>query len=433
MSQTVEDTREALLAALRQRFNATQLKPVVAALNAAERLHAGQLRGTGEPYVCHPMTVATILCEWGLDLPTIIAAVLHDVLEDTEITLPELQSQFGKEVAELVESVTKLSAIRIPQADITYEVENLRRLFLAMAKDLRVVLLKLADRLHNIRTIKGMPPQKRPRYGREMLEAHAPLADRLGMGEVRSELQDAGFQYSNPTDYQWTQRQVQAAAKRGDRYLTLVKRKFQETLSAEGITARIDARTKNLYSLYRKLLEKERDIDKVYDLFAIRVIVETVEQCYQGMGIIHRHWQPLPHRIKDYIAVPKLNGYRSLHTTIFGPEQKLLEVQFRTVEMHEEAERGVAAHTVYAEQKRSVSATDEQMAVMKQLKSWQDEISESTEFVQKFKLDLFSDRLFVFTPQGSCTACHPGPRRSTLPSPYIPKSGTPAAALSSTA
>jgi GTP diphosphokinase / guanosine-3',5'-bis(diphosphate) 3'-diphosphatase len=386
---------------LRGRFKAGQLKPVEAAIKLATSGHAGVRRGTGEPYVCHPLAVAEILSEWKLDLPTIVAAVLHDLPEDTKVSFAEIERQFGEEVAKLVEGVTKLAAVRIPQADIVYEVENLRRLFLAMAQDLRVVLLKLADRLHNIRTIEGIPAVKRQRFGRETLEIFAPLADRLGMGEVRFELAETGFQYAYPKEHDWTKRQVQDNVRKSQRYLGLVKRTFSKELAKERIKAEIDARVKNLYSLYRKLVEKQRDIDKVYDLFAIRIIVDTVERCYQSMGVIHRHWQPLPHRIKDYIAVPKLNGYRSLHTTVFGPGNKLVEVQFRTQGMHDEAEHGVAAHAIYETAKRSVKAQPEQVAVMKQLKSWQGEIRESTEFIQRFKLDLFADRIFIFTPKGA--------------------------------
>ncbi len=392
--------RTRLLDALAERFPAGKLKAVRQAAELAERGHAGQSRGTGEPYVCHPYTVAGILNEWKLDLPTITAAVLHDLPEDTEVSLDDIRERFGKEVAELVEAVTKLSAVRIPHAEVEFEVENLRRLFLAMAKDLRVVLLKLADRLHNARTIKGMPAAKRPRYGREILEIYAPLADRLGMGEVRSELSEIGFQNADPKSYEWTRVQVQADLKKSQRYLTRVKREFAKVLAGEGIAADINARTKNTYSLYRKLIEKQRDLNRIYDLLAIRIIVDTPEECYRCMGIIHQRWQPLPHRIKDYIAVPKLNGYRSLHTTVFGPDDKLLEVQFRTWEMHDEAEHGISAHAIYSEKKRAVRADDEQVAVIKQLKSWQDEIGESTEFIQRFKLDLFADRIFVFTPAG---------------------------------
>ena len=393
--------RERLFERLRERWPAAKLKPVARAADLAERGHDGQRRGTGEPYVCHPYAVAEILTEWKLDLPTVTAAVLHDLPEDTDVTQAEIREQFGDEVAGLVEAVTKLSAVRIPHADIEFEVENLRRLFLAMAKDLRVVLLKLADRLHNARTIKGMPAAKRPRYGREILEIYAPLADRLGMGEVRSELSEIGFQYADPKSFGWTRQQVRADLKKSERYLVRVKREFAEVLAKEGITADINARTKNTYSLYRKLTEKQRDLNRIYDLLAIRIVVDTPEECYRCMGIIHQRWQPLPHRIKDYIAVPKLNGYRSLHTTIFGPDEKLLEVQFRTWEMHDEAEHGVSAHTLYAESKRAVQANAEQVAVIKQLKSWQDEIGESTEFIQRFKLDLFADRIFVFTPGGA--------------------------------
>lgn len=403
-------TRQALLDALAERFLKRQLGTVERVLDVATKAHHGSRRGTGEPYVCHEIEVAKILTSWNLDLDTIVAAILHDVPEDTSVSLADISRQFGQPVAHLVEAVTKLSNVRVPDEESGYDVENLRHLFLAMAKDLRVILLKLADRLHNMRTLKGVVPVKRPRIARETLEIYAPLADLLGMGEVRSELDDLGFRYADPREYQWTKRQVQQTERKRANYLTRVKHEFERVLADAGITVTINARTKNMYSLYRKLVQKERDIDKIYDLFAIRIIVDSIEECYQGMGVIHRHWQPLPHRVKDYIAVPKLNGYRSLHTTIFGPDDRLLEVQLRTSQMHEEAEHGVAAHTVYAEGKQSVPAAPEQQTVLRQLTSWQADIRESTEFVDRLKLDMFSDRIFVFTPKG---ALHNLPAGST--------------------
>lgn len=371
------------------------------ALSVAEAAHHGQFRGTGEPYVCHSVAVAEILLEWHLDADVITAALLHDVPEDTDVTLGELKDDFGDDIAQLVESVTKLSGIRLPKEDVDYEVENLRRLFLAMAKDPRVVLLKLADRLHNIRTIEGVPAAKRARIGRETVEIYAPLADRLGMGELRGELDDRGFRAANPKEYAWVKNQIEQRYNQSAAYMSEVKRIFESTLAAENIEAVVSSRTKNLHSLYKKLLDKERDIDRVYDFFAVRVVVPTVEDCYQSMGVVHQHWQPLPHRIKDYIAVPKLNGYRSLHTTIFGPEKHLLEVQIRTKQMHHEAEWGVASHAVYADKKKSRLATPEQMHLMKQLASWQEELTGTGQVVDQVKLDMFSDRIFVFTPKGA--------------------------------
>lgn len=400
MSQ-ISEQRERFLAALPPRLREAERTLITRALSVAEQAHHGQLRGTGEDYVSHPLAVAEILIGWQVDAATLAAALLHDVPEDTAVTQDSIEQEFGTEIAGLVASVTKLSAVRVPRENINYEAENLRRLFMAMARDLRVVLLKLADRLHNMRTIKGVSPAKRQRIGRETLEIYAPLADRLGMGEVRSELADRGFRTAQPDDYAWTKRQVEQSYNKSTRYMALVKREFETILRADGIEATVSSRTKNLYSLYQKLLQKDRDIDKIYDFFAIRVIVPSVEQCYQGMGIIHQHWQPLPHRIKDYIAVPKLNGYRSLHTTLFGPDQRLLEVQFRTAQMHQEAELGVAAHAVYAEQKESAEATPEQLAVLEQLASWQDELTDSPHTVDRFKLDLFNHRIFAFTPKGA--------------------------------
>ncbi len=399
----ISASRKRLTAKL-ERFTATERAVVERAVVIAERSHVGQYRGTGEPYVCHPIEVAAILCDWRLDAPTITAAILHDAPEDTDLSLEEVEETFGSEVAALVSAVTKLSSVRIPQTDIPYETEDLRRLLLAMAADIRVVLLKLADRLHNIRTIVGIRAEKRARFARETIEIYAPLADGLGMGEVRAELADRGFEYAYPKEFRELKRRVEASVKKGSRYLAVVRRQVAKALADEGIAAQVDTRTKTLYSLYRKLEDKQRDLDKVYDFYAVRVIVGTVGECYRGMGIVHRTWQPLPHRIKDYIAVPKANGYRSLHTTIFGPQNRLLEVQFRTREMHEEAEhgaeRGVTPHAVYAEHRKSGQVTPEQLAIMRRFKSWQEEMGESPEVIQQFKLDLFSDRIFVFTPKG---------------------------------
>lgn len=382
-------------------FDDAQARQIEQALRRAEKAHHGQKRGTGEPYVYHSIAVATILMDWRLDAEVIVAALLHDVPEDTAVSLAEVEAEFGADIAHLVESVTKLSRIRLPAEDIDYEIENLRRLFLAMAEDVRVVLLKLADRLHNIRTIEGVSADKQARIGRETVEIYAPLADRLGMGEVRGELDDRGFRAADPGEYAWVKKQIEQRYNQSAEYMSEVKRTFEATLSAEGIDATVSSRTKNLHSLYKKLLDKERDIDRVYDFFAVRVVVPTVEDCYQSMGVVHQHWQPLPHRIKDYIAVPKMNGYRSLHTTIFGPGKHMLEVQIRTEQMHHEAEWGVAAHAVYADNKQSRLASTEQLQLMKQLASWQEELKGPGHVLDRVKLDMFADRIFVFTPKGA--------------------------------
>ncbi len=390
-------------------FSDEQLSRIKKALEFAKEAHQGQRRGTGEPYVEHPIAVASILLDWHPDTDTIIAALLHDVPEDTAVSLDDVRDSFGADVARLVEGVTKLSSVRVPKGKADYQAENLRHLFLASAKDVRVVLLKLADRLHNMRTMKGVPPHKRQRIGRETIEVYAPLADRLGMGEVRGELDDLGFRYASPEEYRWTVAQLEQSSRKREQYLVTVKRELTELLETNGLKAAINARTKNVHSLYKKLLQKERDIDKIYDLFAIRVIVDSIADCYRGMGIIHSHYQPLPHRMKDYIAVPKQNGYRSLHTTIFGPDKRLLEVQFRTKGMHEEAELGVAAHAVYAETKSSKNASNDEISLLRQLADWQEELTEGIP-LEQLKLDVFADRLFVFSPKG---ALHRLPKDAT--------------------
>ncbi len=374
------------------------------AYELSEKAHAGQARFTGDPYFSHPFEVARTLAELKLDTPTIIAGLLHDIIEDANISPETISKEFGKDVLFLVEGVTKLGTLKYRGAE--RHVESLRKLFIATAKDARVLIIKLADRLHNMKTLHGHTrPDKQHRIALETLEIYAPLAHRLGMGRIQGELEDYAFQYVLPKEYTETKELLKERKNVNEKYLEKVRRALQKELGKEGIRdAHVDSRTKRLYSLYKKLNKYDMEIDKVYDLVALRVIVPTVADCYRVLGIIHSIWTPLPGRIKDYIALPKPNGYRSLHTTIFTGDGGILEVQVRTTRMHEEAEYGIASHFAYKEgffgALRTRRAISKQMTWMKQLLEWQKNVQESGEFLESLKMEFFKDRVFVFTPKG---------------------------------
>jgi GTP diphosphokinase / guanosine-3',5'-bis(diphosphate) 3'-diphosphatase len=372
----------------------------------AARAHAGQKRKSGEPYINHPLQVALELARWGLDAPTVEAALLHDVIEDTEIGPDELELEFPAPVPSLVEGVTKLGEIDLDRGSAY--AENLRKMMLAMAKDIRVLLIKLADRLHNMRTLAPLAAEDRERIAQETLDVYAPLASRLGMGEVKAELEDLAFRYLEPERFARIEQDVALVLKRRRRYVSLMRRKISDVLLAAGIGAEVAGRAKHLYSIAKKL-EKQGELDKIYDLVAIRIIVPTVADCYTSLGLIHEHWKPLIYRIKDYIAVPKPNGYQSLHTTVFGEGGVIAEIQIRTQEMHELAERGVAAHFHYDELKSgkayrsgqgAQAARQDKLAWVRSLTDWQAEIASGEEFIEGLKIDFFKDRIFVFTPKG---------------------------------
>jgi guanosine-3',5'-bis(diphosphate) 3'-pyrophosphohydrolase len=381
----------------------------------AKKKHAGQMRLSGESYIAHPQAVAEILVELGLDDVTIAAALLHDVIEDTDTKNVEIEQKFGRKVAELVDGVTTLGEIdfsRLPSEDVQEvkfkaQIESLRKFFLAMAKDVRVVVIKLADRLHNMRTLDALSPADQKRVSRETLEIFAPLADRLGMGNIKAELEDLAFKYSNPDGYRRIEKLMQEGERERKNYLSHIKRVIINELAAEGIKAEIDGRAKHLYSTHNKLEKVGGDISKVYDLMAVRVMVDTVEECYKALGIIHKRFKPLIYRIKDYIAVPKPNGYQSLHTTVFGLRGKITEIQIRTHEMHEEAEKGVAAHWYYGEKKLEEAyrnkpsfAPQEHIDWVSKIMDWQKNIKNMDDFAESLKIDLFNDRIFAFTPEG---------------------------------
>ncbi len=361
----------------------------------AERVHVDQKRNSGEPYFNHVFEAAKILASLGMDAKTVAAGFLHDTIEDNLIKDEELQKEFGKEILFLVKGVTKLEKLEYHGAK--RHIESLRKFFIATAEDVRVLIIRLADRLHNVKTLEHVREDKRRRVALETLEIFAPLADRLGMNKLRGELEDYSFPHIYPKEYEETRELLRQKTKASEKYLEKIKRTLQKKMAEAGVkTAKIDYRIKRLYSLYKKLVRKEMNIDKVYDVVALRVIVKSVEDCYKALGIIHSLWRPLPGRIKDYIALPKLNGYQSIHTTIFTGNGEIVEIQIRTEQMQKEAEYGITSHISYKDGKKIMK----QLPWINQTLEWQKHVSESGEFMENLKMDFFNDRVFVFTPLG---------------------------------
>jgi len=372
----------------------------------AKSAHGEQKRTSGEPYFLHPIETAKIVASYDLDDETIAAALLHDVVDDTPITHKEIEKKFGPTVAFLVQGVTKLGKFKY--RGIERQVENLRKMFLAMAEDIRVVLIKLADRLHNVNTLKALPPDKRRRIALETIEIYSPIADRLGMGELKGLLEDASFPYAYPEKWAWLMANIKDKFETSRAYIEGIKPQVLKELRAQGIVpVEIQARAKHYMSLMRKLEKYDMNFEKVYDMVALRIIVDTVEQCYATLGIIHGLFKPLPGRIKDYVALPKMNGYQSLHTTVICYEGKITEIQIRTLEMHKHAEHGIAAHWSYSEKgkpKGGPILDEKKLAWVRQLQEWQNELREegqdSKEFLESLKIDFFKERIFAFTPDG---------------------------------
>lgn len=369
------------------------------AYRVAERAHAGQVRASGEPYVTHPLATARILADLYMDEESIIAALLHDVPEDTTVSLEELKTEFGQDVAQLVDGVTKLSKLRYGKEQV--EAESLRKMFLAMAEDIRVVLIKLADRLHNMRTLSALRREKQIKIARETLEIFAPLANRLGIYNIRRELEDLALKYLEPEKFSEIEEFL--ADDRDDRhsYIGQAITLLREKLLDEGVKAEISGRPKHIYSIYKKMLAKRRDFEHIYDIRAIRCLVEDKSQCYLVLGIVHSLWTPIPGEFDDYVAKPKENAYQSLHTAVIGPGGKALEVQIRTKQMHQIAEYGVAAHWRYKEPggKRD-PRLEEKINWLRQLQEWRAEVTTASEFVNALKTDIFKDQVYVFTPKG---------------------------------
>ncbi len=372
------------------------------AYDFANQAHAGQKRLDGSDYIQHSLETAYALANFNLDLDTIMAGLLHDVPEDTAITLTEIEKNFGKGVAKLVSGITKLGKLKY--RGLERYAENLRKMFVAMAEDIRVIFIKLLDRLHNLETLNVLPPVKQQRIARETLEIYAPIANRLGMGMLKGKLEDAAFKYVYPEEYLWT---LKTASERYETQRNIVNKMIKEvrTLLKDNRieTIHVGGRVKHLFSLYRKLLRKDMDINKVYDLVALRVVAKDVAACYQVLGLIHSQWKPMPGRVKDYIAQPKPNGYRSLHTTVFGKNGAVVEFQIRDIAMHETAEYGVAAHWHFKEgvfKKNSLTLPPEQIKWIKELLEWQKDTKDNEQYFNLLKIDVFQNRIFVFTPKG---------------------------------
>ena len=389
---------EKLLQKLTQSRPDADTRLIADAFAFAQEAHGEQKRESGEPFVSHPLGVAEILVSLQMDDITVAASLLHDVVEDTEVTLEEIQERFGPEVAALVDGVTKLS--RLPfQSKQEQQAESLRKMFLAMARDIRVIIIKLADRLHNMRTLRNLPVERQKKIARETLEIYAPLTHRLGMYKLKWELEDLALRYLEPKEYYNLVQLVKKKRQERERYINEVMDTLQSQLKELKIQAKIEGRPKHFYSIYQKMVEKGREFTEIYDLIAIRVIVESVKDCYAVLGIVHTLWKPVPGRFKDYIAMPKSNQYQSLHTTVIGPGGEPFEIQIRTWEMHHTAEYGVAAHWRYKEG-GGEDKFEDKISWLRQLLEWQREMKDAQDFLETLKIDLFEDEVFVFTPKG---------------------------------
>ncbi|OGI46027.1 hypothetical protein A2121_00400 [Candidatus Nomurabacteria bacterium GWB1_40_6] len=373
---------------------------ITKAYELASRAHEGQKRLSGEPYFVHVFETAKTLAKLGMDAQTIAAGLLHDTLEDTPITEEEIKKEFGEDILFLIKGVTKLGSLKYRGHD--RHVESLRKFFIAMANDLRVVIIKFADRLHNLRTLEYAPEEKRHRIAVESIEVYAPLANRLGMGKLKGDLEDAAFPFAFPKEYMQIEEIIKEKKGLYEKYLTEVSEKLKSELRKNKIkVVEINYRIKHKYSLYKKLLKYNMDIDKIYDVVALRVVVDTVEECYRVLGLVHSLWNPLPGRIKDYIALPKPNGYRSIHTTIFTGLGGIAEIQIRTEEMHAEAAYGIAAHFAYKEQgEKKVRDDKDKFKWIEELKELKYSPDDPKNFFNHLKMDFFNDRIFIFTPQG---------------------------------
>ena len=391
-----------ILSKLKNR-NKDELALIAKAYEFARMAHEGQNRFSGEQYFAHPCNVAKTLAEMDTDTNTIVAGLLHDVCEDGAATPEDIAKEFGKEVAFLVEGVTKLGKLKY-KGEERYA-ENLRKMFIAMAEDIRVVLIKLADRLHNMKTLEYVPEYKRKRIADETLEIYAPLSDRLGMWRLKGILEDLAFPYSFKEQYQELFPKVQNRLAKKEAYLAKIKNKLKKELAEQGIeVTKIDSRVKHIFSIYKKLKEYgDNDIENINDLVAARIIVKNVGDCYAALGIIHKFWTPVPGKVKDYIALPKPNGYQSLHTTVFCDDGEMTEFQIRTEKMDYEAKYGIAAHWAYAEagKPKAGAKVGKKLEWIRQISEWQHEVSGSKEFIDSLKIDVFKDRIFVFTPKGA--------------------------------
>ena len=391
--------REALLAEVASHHPQADLGPVERAFDFAVTAHGDQRRATGEAYVTHPIAAAQTLAEMALDPASIQAALLHDVPEDTDQSLTDIEEHFGPEVAHLVDGVTKLSKFSTHSHE-EQQAENIRKMLLAMAEDIRVVLIKLADRLHNMRTLSGLPPDKQLRIARQTMEIYAPLAERLGIWQIKWELEDLSFKYLDPERYRELAANLDTRRARRESYIERAIAVLQPELARHGIEGDLNGRPKHLFSIWKKMQRKSAAFGEIYDVYAIRLLVDEVRDCYAALGVVHSLWKPIPGQFDDYIAVPKPNGYQSLHTAVIALDGKPLEIQIRTHAMHSVSEVGIAAHWRYKEGSKAERDYDAKLAWLRQLMDWQREVSDATEFVEGIKLDIFQDQVFVFTPKG---------------------------------
>lgn len=406
-------TIEKVLAELQKHHKDADVENVRRAFEFAKRWHGDQQRDTGEPFITHPLNVAYTLAKMQLGENTIIPALLHDLHEDTPVSIDEIQREFGVHIANIVDGVTKLGKVKFTSEyakkdDLYYS--NLQKMFMAMSKDIRVIIIKLADRLHNMETLQGLPAEHQQRKAHETMEIYAPIANRLGMGEIKGQLEDLAFMYIYPKEYEWLIKTFRKNYQERKKYIDTIQHQLKRMLTANKIdVVAIEGRAKHLYSLYKKLQRHDGDMSKIYDLIAIRIILKDTAACYHALGIIHQKWKPLVGRIKDYIATPKPNGYKSLHTTVFALDGKIVEIQIRTEEMHREAEFGIAAHWIYSDSKQFkdyvkrflTKSPEDEMRWVKELSKWRDAPPQERELmIERLRVDTFSDRLFVFTPKG---------------------------------
>ncbi|MFN8629177.1 MAG: bifunctional (p)ppGpp synthetase/guanosine-3',5'-bis(diphosphate) 3'-pyrophosphohydrolase [Chloroflexota bacterium] len=396
-----EAARAQLMATLRAHLPQADLSVVEKAFTLAVEAHSGQIRASGEPYVMHPIASAQILADLGIDPVAVAAALLHDVPEDTEYSLADVEERFGPEIAHMVDGVTKLSKFSTHSHE-QQQAENIRKMFLAMADDIRVVLIKLADRLHNMRTLSALPPEKQQRIARQTMEIYAPLAERLGIWQIKWELEDLSFKALEPESYRELAKLLDTRRKGRESYIDRAIEELRPRLADAGLDAELQGRPKHIYSIYKKMQRKGAEFGEIYDVYAIRILVDEIRDCYAALGIVHALWRPIPGQFDDYIAVPKNNLYQSLHTAVIALDGKPLEIQIRTHAMHQVSEVGIAAHWRYKEGSKSERDYDAKLAWLRQLMEWQRDVSDhdATEFVEGIKLDIFQDQVFVFTPRG---------------------------------
>jgi GTP pyrophosphokinase len=401
-----------LLQSAELQYDEDQVLELEHAIDFATKAHEGQKRKSGEPYIIHPLSVAATLVDWGMDIDTILAGVLHDTVEDTAVTLDDIENTFGRDVAFLVDGVTKVSQARAGMRDLSSYLpqtkDNLSKLLVAVGQDVRVIIIKLADRLHNLQTLQHMPPEKQTKIARESLEVFAPMADRLGMGRVRMQIEELAFSYLDPKEFEQLKNLMKKRLGRSTRKLGTVRQQVEKELKKQGIEFEINGRVKSIYSLYKKLQKVSGNIDDIYDLMALRIVVEDKETCYRVLGILHSLYQPMLARIKDYISVPKPNGYQSLHTTVITPQKQIVEFQVRTYEMHDYAERGLAASFHYHDNKttknykrRSVAQLPTHLQWITQLQEIAARLGKGDEISHdQLNIDLFGNRIFVYSPRG---------------------------------